>query len=217
MVRGGVLSRDGGQVSWMPGHRIRMGMARAVGDFDADGKPEVAVGRLYGDQKGEPGDLRVLQDDGSSEVIDTLRGVRALSAADLNGDGHAELLFGDGWHINYGKLARYRPQHRAAISAGLARRFDRGERRAVCRRENCFRGWCSDCRWQHACPNLWCVRCQLAATFRALAKQLEWRVGGASWTRVGCGRASSQRPLSAASALGHKRTCPLACPVLGLR
>jgi len=109
MVRGGVLSRDGGEVSWMPGHRIRMGMARAVGDFDADGKPEVAVGRLYGDQKGEPGDLRVVQQDGSSEPIETLRGVRALSAADLNGDGHAELLFGDGWHINYGKLARYRP------------------------------------------------------------------------------------------------------------
>jgi hypothetical protein len=120
MVRGGVLSREGGGVSWMPGHRIRMGMARAVGDFDADGKPDVAVGRLYGDQKGEHGDLRVLQDDGSSEAIKTVRGVRALSAADLNGDGHSELLFGDGWHINYGKLARYRPS--------VASRSDQGWR-----------------------------------------------------------------------------------------
>ncbi len=118
MVRGGVLSRDGDGVSWMPGHTIRMGMARAVGDFDGDGRPEVAVGRLYGDKKGEHGDLRLLQEDGSSEAIATLRGVRALGASDLDGDGRPELLFGDGWHINYGKLARYRPSIARRSSTG---------------------------------------------------------------------------------------------------
>ena len=109
VVRGGVLSRAGGEPDWLPGHSLRMGMARAVGDFDGDGRSDVAVGRLYGDQKGEHGDLRVLLGNGTTEQIPSLRGVRAVGAGDLNGDGVSELVFGDGWHINYGKLARYRP------------------------------------------------------------------------------------------------------------
>ena len=108
-VDGGVLPRGGGAVQWLPGHRLRMGMARAVGDFDADGAAEVAVGRLYGDAPGADGDLRVIQEDGKYETVPTLRGVRALAAADLEGDGRAELLFGDGWHKAYGKKARFRP------------------------------------------------------------------------------------------------------------
>lgn len=108
-VQGGVLSAEGGAPEWVPSHRIRMGMARAVGDFDGDGVSEVAIGRLYGEDANTPGDLRVIQEDGSVEMVPTLRGVRAVGVADLEGDGKAELLFGDGWHKNYGKLARYRP------------------------------------------------------------------------------------------------------------
>ena len=51
----------------------------------------------------------MIQEDGKYETVPTLRGVRALAAADLEGDGRAELLFGDGWHKAYAKHGRFRP------------------------------------------------------------------------------------------------------------
>ncbi len=109
-VHGGVIDRVKGTVRWLDGHTLRMGMARAVGDFDADGRVEVAIGRLYGDDKDSDGDLRVIQEDGAAEMIPTRRGVRAVGAGDIDGNGQAELLFGDSWHKAYGKLARFRPR-----------------------------------------------------------------------------------------------------------
>lgn len=108
-VGGFLISRDGGPAIPLEGHTVRMGSERAVGDFDGDGKADVAIGRMYGESADAPGDLRVLRGDGTVESVPTLRGVRAVGAGDLDGDGRPELLFGDGWHKNYGKIARYRP------------------------------------------------------------------------------------------------------------
>ncbi len=67
------------------------------------------IGRVYGDQPKAPGDLRIVGPD-RERILPTLRGVRSLTAADLDGDGHDELLVGDGWHHSYGRqaLARVR-------------------------------------------------------------------------------------------------------------
>lgn len=73
----------------------------------------VAVGRLYGDEPRSDGDLSLVGL-GAPRRLPSLRGVRAMTTADLNGDGHEELLVGDGWHYNYGERA----QAHVALYAG---------------------------------------------------------------------------------------------------
>jgi hypothetical protein len=73
----------------------------------------VAVGRLYGDEPRSDGDL-VLVGPSGTRRLPSLRGVRAMTTADLNGDGHDELIVGDGWHYNYGERA----QAHVALYAG---------------------------------------------------------------------------------------------------
>jgi hypothetical protein len=85
---------------------IRMATSYASGDIDGDGKPDLVVGRDYGDDKGIDGDAFVLASDGKRIAIPTTRGVRGLAIADLDGDGHAELYLADGWHQNYAQSAR---------------------------------------------------------------------------------------------------------------
>lgn len=96
-VSGGFL-QPGNQLT--DAQTIHMGMARVWGDLDGDGTEELAVGRVYGDLPKSPGDLTV-HDGEQQHIVPTVRGVRELTAADLDGDGRAELVFGDGWHFKY--------------------------------------------------------------------------------------------------------------------
>lgn len=79
---------------------IRMATTYARGDIDADGKPDLVVGRIYGDDKGLDGDAFVLAPDGSRAQLPTTRGLRSLAI--IGGD----VYLGDGWHQNYGEHGR---------------------------------------------------------------------------------------------------------------
>ena len=68
-------------------------------------KERILVGRVYGDVPKSDGDLRYSD---SKEQIPTKRGIRALQMADLNSDGHLDLLVSDGWHFQYGTNAQAR-------------------------------------------------------------------------------------------------------------
>jgi hypothetical protein len=79
---------------------IRMATAYARGDVTGDGKPDLVVGRVYGDDKGLDGDAFVLAPDGTRTKLPTTRGLRSLAI--IGGD----VYFGDGWHQNYGEHGR---------------------------------------------------------------------------------------------------------------
>lgn len=72
----------------------------------ADGR--IAVGRLYGDEPKSHGRLEIHGPDGAVTPLESVRGVRALAAADLNADGHTDLISADGWHFRYGEQAEAR-------------------------------------------------------------------------------------------------------------
>lgn len=79
---------------------IRMATSYARADLDGDGKPELVVGRMYGDDLGIDGDAFVLAPDGTRTKLPSTRGLRSLAAVG------GELFFADGWHHNYGQHAR---------------------------------------------------------------------------------------------------------------
>ena len=103
-VTGGYILPDG---TLADERRIQMGMQRVLADLDGDGQQELAVGRMYGDEPKSDGDLEV-HDGNVSQTVPTRRGVRFLTAADLDGDRQSELIFGDGWHFRYGDEAEGR-------------------------------------------------------------------------------------------------------------
>jgi thiol-disulfide isomerase/thioredoxin len=92
----------------------RMATAHDIGSLDRTGQVHV-VGRVYGDSLGETGDAYILK--GREKIdLNVFRGVRsAVRIGDGNNDRHNEIFVGDGWHQNYGKMARARL---AVISPG---------------------------------------------------------------------------------------------------
>lgn len=108
-----------GQRGWSlsPIDSIRMATSFALGDVDSDGEIDLIVGRVYGDDRDADGDAFISRPDRSRVPIPVKGGVRSLAVADLDGDGRLEVLLGDGWNKNYGKLARARLT-RAWWSAG---------------------------------------------------------------------------------------------------
>ncbi|MDY0000484.1 MAG: VCBS repeat-containing protein [Polyangia bacterium] len=83
-------------------------MANALGFAKARSKvaDDLVVGRLYGDAQGTPGDAFLLEASGQRVPIAVQGGLRALASADLDGDGLAEILLGDGWAQAYRKDGR---------------------------------------------------------------------------------------------------------------
>ncbi|MEE2643862.1 MAG: VCBS repeat-containing protein [Myxococcota bacterium] len=81
----------------------RMLSSLAWGDLDGDGKLDRFEGRVYGNQRGEYGDLWVSWGAGGRLRVPVDRGVRALIfRKEANG---ATLYFADGWVARYGKEA----------------------------------------------------------------------------------------------------------------
>ncbi|MGC6415884.1 MAG: FG-GAP repeat domain-containing protein [Bradymonadia bacterium] len=85
--------------------RMRMASSWALGDINGDNKTDVAIGRVYGDAKGLPGDLKLKLHGGDFMTVKTDRGVRGLVFA-RDGKGGRTLFVADGWHSNYGKMAK---------------------------------------------------------------------------------------------------------------
>lgn len=94
--------------SIIEGPEVRMATSRTFGDLDGDGQPDEVVGRVYGDAKGEPGDLTVHFGGGPAVRVPVQNGVKAVMVARLGADTRPTLYVSDGWLADYGKSAKAR-------------------------------------------------------------------------------------------------------------
>jgi len=100
MVTSATAKKAGSTWQLEPIASIRMATSYARGDVDGDGKPDLVVGRIYGDDKGIDGDGFVLGSGGARTKLPTTRGLRSLAVVG------GEIFVGDGWHQNYGQHGR---------------------------------------------------------------------------------------------------------------
>lgn len=105
MVRTRHLKAGGASLG--DGPEIRMATTRVWGDLDADGKADEVLGRVYGDAKDLPGDLRIDRGKGL-EPVPVENGIKSAVIAKLGDDAAPALYFCDGWVANYGKEAHAR-------------------------------------------------------------------------------------------------------------
>lgn len=79
-----------------------MGMSQQVVSAQS-----IAVGRIYGDTPKSNGRLE-LHTGADKRVLPSRRGIRTVATADINRDGHADIVAADGWHFKYGEHAEAR-------------------------------------------------------------------------------------------------------------
>ena len=92
--------------AWLIEGRLQPVGAAALGTAQVplpDG--DLLVGRLYGDDPRSDGDLQRRRGEDVLATLPSLRGVRALAMADLDGDPEPEVVVADGWHYQYGHRA----------------------------------------------------------------------------------------------------------------
>lgn len=94
----------------IPGERrsgalTRMATARAFADLDGDGSTDRIVGRIYGDDLGASGDLKIETATQSTEPK-IVGGIRSLAVAHTQGDRRPTLYVADGWSSSYAKEGR---------------------------------------------------------------------------------------------------------------
>jgi hypothetical protein len=86
------------------GPSIRMGTTWLMAEVDDTPGLDEVIGRVYGDVKGEYGDLIIGDPSKASIVLPTERGVKGAWSIELLGS--RALYFSDGWVAAYGKRAR---------------------------------------------------------------------------------------------------------------
>ncbi len=89
------------------GPEIRMASSRAFGDLDGKGGVDELIGRVYGDEKGMPGDFWYDLGKGRTQIFEVAKGVKDVAFVDLGGK-RPTALISDGWVSNYGAEARAR-------------------------------------------------------------------------------------------------------------
>ena len=89
------------EAGWLDGGVFDKQLSGALAARSAPLGDDAVYARVYGDEPKSHGDVRLA----SGRVLPSFRGARSLEVVDLNGDGHDDLVFGDGWHYAYGKEA----------------------------------------------------------------------------------------------------------------
>ncbi|MCB9542821.1 MAG: hypothetical protein H6703_10275 [Myxococcales bacterium] len=101
MVAPQSIERDG---TTKTGEAIRMASSWLRAEMDGDRGDETIIGRIYGDDRGLPGDLRIVTAK-TTHMVPTDNGVKSLLYGTIGGEASA-LYFADGWVADYGKAAK---------------------------------------------------------------------------------------------------------------
>ena len=106
-VQTGKLMRQNNKWEFIKEDRIRLATSLDLADWDNDGTTDFLIGKPYGDVPGADG-YPLLRDANGEHKLPSFRGVRIVRFAQLDQDPELEIVIGDGWHQNYGKIAEPR-------------------------------------------------------------------------------------------------------------